>query len=112
MLDKMMLNGDDEPNLADNMQELRAAMDMAKKPSGRLAGTREDLDQLQQAVDLQSMLIRCADAVADNDRRRVAELLQRIRRARTPRSGWHTASPRGCRCGSTARGTCTTGRRR
>jgi len=84
MLDKMMLNGDDEPNLADNMQELRAAMDMAKKPSGRLAGTREDLDQLQQAVDLHSMLIRCADAVADNDRRRAADLLQRIRHHSSP----------------------------
>ncbi|XP_066311309.1 scarecrow-like protein 14 [Miscanthus floridulus] len=84
MLDKLMLNGDDEPILADDMQELRAAMDMAKTPPGRPAGTREDPDQQQQAVDLHSMLIRCADAVADNDRRRAADLLQRIRHHSSP----------------------------
>ncbi|XP_066382926.1 scarecrow-like protein 14 [Miscanthus floridulus] len=48
MLDKLMLNGDDEPILVDDMQELRAAMDMAKTPSWRSVGTREDLDQQQQ----------------------------------------------------------------
>jgi len=84
MLDKLMLNGDDEPILADDMQELRAAMDMAKTPPGRPADTREDPDQQQQAVDLHSMLIRCADAVADNDRRRAADLLQRIRHHSSP----------------------------
>jgi hypothetical protein len=84
MLDKLMLNGDDEPILADDMQELRAAMDMAKTPPGRPAGTRADPDQQQQAVDLHSMLIRCADAVADNDRRRAADLLQRIRHHSSP----------------------------
>ena len=84
MLDKMMLNGDDEPILADDMQELHTAMDMAKTPPGRPAGTREDPDQQQQAVDLHSMLIRCADAVADNDRRRAADLLQRIRHHSSP----------------------------
>ncbi|CAD6260762.1 unnamed protein product [Miscanthus lutarioriparius] len=84
MLDKLMLNGDDEPILADDMQELRAAMDMAKTPPGRPAGARADQDQQQQAVDLHSMLIRCADAVADNDRRRAADLLQRIRHHSSP----------------------------
>jgi hypothetical protein len=84
MLDKLMLNGDDEPILADDMQELRAAMDKAKTPPGRPAGTRADPDQQQQAVDLHSMLIRCADAVADNDRRRAADLLQRIRHHSSP----------------------------
>ncbi|XP_066316522.1 scarecrow-like protein 9 [Miscanthus floridulus] len=84
MLGKLMLNGDDEPILADDMQELRAAMDMAKTPLGRSAGTREDPDQQQQAVDLHSMLIHCADAVADNDLRRAADLLQRIRHYSSP----------------------------
>ncbi|KAG0525957.1 hypothetical protein BDA96_06G103000 [Sorghum bicolor] len=86
MLDKLMLNGDDEPILADDMQELRAAMDMAKTPPppGRPAGTRADQVQQLQAVDLHSMLIRCADAVANNDRRTASDLLQRIRRHSSP----------------------------
>ncbi|ONM17148.1 hypothetical protein ZEAMMB73_Zm00001d003553 [Zea mays] len=72
MLDRLMLNGDDEPMLAD-IQELRAAMDMAKTLPGRPGGRAH-------GVDLHSMLLHCADALASNNRHSAADLLARIRR--------------------------------
>jgi hypothetical protein len=78
ILDQLMLNGC-EPSAAD-MQELRAAVEMEKTPRGSSRGT----SAAGQAVDLHTMLIRCAEAVAADDRRGVADLLERIRRHSSP----------------------------
>ncbi|XP_004978027.1 scarecrow-like protein 33 [Setaria italica] len=75
MLDQLMLNGC-VPSAAD-MQELRAATtEMEKAPRGR-RGTGA-------AVDLHTMLMRCAEAVAAGDRNGAADLLERIRRHSSP----------------------------
>ncbi|CAM0149598.1 unnamed protein product [Urochloa decumbens] len=71
MLDRLMLNGCDDPSLADKQL---VVMGMRKKPPrGRHA-----------AVDLHTLLIRCAQAVATNDRRGAADLLERIKRHSSP----------------------------
>ncbi|CAN6270045.1 unnamed protein product [Urochloa humidicola] len=78
MLDQLMLTGC-VPSAAD-MRELRAAMETAAEnaaPRRRRGGTA-------QAVDLHSMLIRCAEAVAAGDRRGVAGHLEGIRRHASP----------------------------
>ncbi|CAL4985782.1 unnamed protein product [Urochloa decumbens] len=69
MLDRLMLNGCDDPSLADK----QVVMGMRKKPPRRHA-----------AVDLHTLLIRCAQAVATNDRRGAADLLERIKRHSSP----------------------------
>ncbi|RLM73605.1 scarecrow-like protein 33 [Panicum miliaceum] len=79
MLNQLMLNGC-EPSAAD-MEELRSAMEMEKTPRPR--GSR-GTSAVGQAVDLHTMLIRCAEAVAADDRRGVADLLERIRRHSSP----------------------------
>ncbi|CAO1940239.1 unnamed protein product [Urochloa humidicola] len=67
MLDRLMLNGCDDPSLANKHT------DMGKKPPrGR------------HTVDLHTLLIRCAEAVATNDRRGAADLLERIKRHSSP----------------------------
>ncbi|CAO1943911.1 unnamed protein product [Urochloa humidicola] len=68
MLERLILNGYD-PSLADR----HVSMEMQKKPPrGR------------HAVDLHGLLILCAEAVATNDRRGAADLLERIKRHSSP----------------------------
>ncbi|KAJ1271183.1 hypothetical protein BS78_06G109400 [Paspalum vaginatum] len=76
LLDRLILKGY-EPSRAD-MQELRATVEM-EKTARRRRGASAEL-----VVDLHSMLIRCADAVATNDRHGAVDLLQRIRHHSSP----------------------------
>ncbi|CAL5016757.1 unnamed protein product [Urochloa decumbens] len=77
MLDKLMLTGC-APTAAD-MRELRAAMENAAPRGRRGAGAAA-----AKAVDLHSMLLRCAEAVAAGDRHGAAGHLDLIRRHASP----------------------------
>ncbi|KAL6907976.1 hypothetical protein ACP4OV_002146 [Aristida adscensionis] len=75
MLEKLMLNdGCDASCLTINgmRDEPRIGVEMEKQHERR------------HAVDMHTMLIRCAEAVATNDRHRAVELLQRIRHLSSP----------------------------
>lgn len=75
ILDQLILNGCGPS--ADDMQMLRAAtMEMEKSPRGRRGAAA--------AVDLHTMLIRCAEAVAGGDRHGAVDLLERIRLHSSP----------------------------
>ncbi|KAL6654490.1 hypothetical protein ACP70R_007955 [Stipagrostis hirtigluma subsp. patula] len=82
MLDKLMLSGYDARAGADLQLELRIAVEMEKPPPPR--GRRRRGGGARNMVDLPTLLIRCAEAVAVNDQRGAADLLERIRRHSSP----------------------------
>ncbi|XP_004980083.1 scarecrow-like protein 9 [Setaria italica] len=77
MLDRLMLNGYDHPSLAADMLEPPyvdiGMIGKTTPPRGR-----------RHAVDLHTLLIRCAEAVASNDYRGAADLLERIKHHSSP----------------------------
>ncbi|KQJ87048.2 hypothetical protein BRADI_4g09148v3 [Brachypodium distachyon] len=84
MLDRLILNGYD--NRPGEMREVRATLykeNKAPKKSiprrGRRSGAKQTV-----VTDLETLLIRCAEAVACNDRRSASELLERIKRYCSP----------------------------
>jgi len=79
MLDRLMLN-DNASHAADVQQELIIGSMELEKPRGRRHGASAS----HTAVDLHALLIRCAEAVATNDRQGVADLLLRIRHHSSP----------------------------
>ncbi|KAL6654489.1 hypothetical protein ACP70R_007954 [Stipagrostis hirtigluma subsp. patula] len=82
MLDKLMLSGYDACAGADMQQELLIAAEMEKPPPPR--GRRRRGTGARNMVDLPTLLIRCAEAVAVNDQRGAANLLEQIRRYSSP----------------------------
>ncbi|OEL19424.1 Scarecrow-like protein 9 [Dichanthelium oligosanthes] len=84
MMDKLMLTGYDAC-LADtnNTQDSRGAMDTAKTPPPP-KGRSGSASPARHAVDLHTMLIRCAEAVSCHDRRGAADLLLQIRGHSSP----------------------------
>ncbi|CAN6235130.1 unnamed protein product [Urochloa humidicola] len=84
MLDQLMLTGC-LPSAAD-MREVRAAMETAAAAAENAARRRRRGAgaAAQEAVDLHSMLLRCAEAAAAGDRGAAAGHLERIRRHASP----------------------------
>ncbi|KQJ87042.2 hypothetical protein BRADI_4g09138v3 [Brachypodium distachyon] len=84
MLDQLILSGDDM--YASEMKEVLITLDKENKgaqKSFRMRGRRG----LKQPVmnDLETMLIRCAEAVASNDHCSASDLLERIKRHSSPK---------------------------
>ncbi|KAM3194359.1 hypothetical protein ACQJBY_070806 [Aegilops geniculata] len=78
MFDEIMLEGYE--TCMQGIEELRLAMDSeAKKKSGKAARSKKS-----EAVDLRTMLIHCAQAVAAGDRRGATELLRQIKQHSGP----------------------------
>ncbi|PVH34648.1 hypothetical protein PAHAL_8G266900 [Panicum hallii] len=76
MLDRLMLHGYDPSLLADMLPDHPPYHVMPPPPPRR--------GRHAVAVDLHTLLIRCAEAVATNDRRGAADLLERIKRHSPP----------------------------
>ncbi|KAE8769137.1 scarecrow-like protein 34 [Hordeum vulgare] len=80
MLDEIML--EEYEMCMQGIQELRVAMDSeAKKNNGKAARAKRGASE---AVDLRTMLIHCAQAVAAGDRRGATELLKQIKQHSGP----------------------------
>ncbi|KAF7100204.1 hypothetical protein CFC21_101741 [Triticum aestivum] len=78
MFDEIMLEGYE--TCMQGIEELRLAMDNeAKKKSGKAARAKKS-----EAVDLRTMLVHCAQAVAAGDRRGATELLRQIKQHSGP----------------------------
>ncbi|KAM3209131.1 hypothetical protein ACQJBY_063679 [Aegilops geniculata] len=78
MFDEIMLEGYE--TCMQGIEELRLAMDSeAKKKNGKAARAKKS-----EAVDLRTMLIHCAQAVASGDRRGATELLRQIKQHSGP----------------------------
>uniref|UniRef100_A0A0E0MIE4 GRAS family transcription factor n=1 Tax=Oryza punctata TaxID=4537 RepID=A0A0E0MIE4_ORYPU len=85
MLDEIMFNGYEV--IMKGMDELRVAMDSeAEKKARNGGGAGRRADRAKAAVvDLRTLLIHCAQAVATGDRRSATELLKQVKQNSSPR---------------------------
>uniref|UniRef100_A0ACD6ATU7 Uncharacterized protein n=1 Tax=Avena sativa TaxID=4498 RepID=A0ACD6ATU7_AVESA len=83
LLDKMMFR-EDEICMKGVVNDLHAtAMDKKKSGKKKKAQRRSGEDS-EEMVDLQTLLLRCAQAVSNDDRRSTSELLKQIKAASSP----------------------------
>ncbi|CAL4985788.1 unnamed protein product [Urochloa decumbens] len=78
MLDGFIING--YQSLLDKMMEMSIGTDKETEKK-----TRKGKGSSNEAVDLRTLLIHCAQAVANDDRRNAAELLRKIKQGSSPR---------------------------
>ncbi|CAM0149590.1 unnamed protein product [Urochloa decumbens] len=78
MLDGFIING--YQSLLDKMMEMSISTDKEAEKN-----TRKGKGSSNEAVDLRTLLIHCAQAVANDDRRNAAELLRKIKQGSSPR---------------------------